>query len=297
MRVTLLHNRSAGSEDHAEHEIEASIRKAGHEIVDVVPHLEELLTTLSKRRPDLIAIAGGDGTVSQAASALAGRQIPLAVLPLGTANNTALSLGLQGSMDDLVAGWARGTRRRLDLATVVLGDELAPFSEAIGWGIFPDVMAETAELPSPDEREDTLERDRHSFRTVIERAKPSPYEIDIDGETIAGEYLLVEIVNIPYVGPQLELSPASDPSDGRFELVLAGESERAALLELAKSGTLASNARLPTRSATHVTVRSAARRYHRDGKRIDLSRGPREYVVTIEPAAIEYVLSGSQGPA
>jgi len=292
MRVTLLHNRSAGSEDHAEHEIEASIRRAGHEIVDVLSKLDELLAALSQRRPDLIVIAGGDGTVSRAACALAGRHVPLAILPLGTANNTAFSLGVRGSMDALVAGWAHGTRRRFDLATVVEGDELAPFSEVVGWGIFPDVIAETEDMSSPDEREETLERDRHLFRASIEQAKPDHYEIEVDGETIAGEYLLVEVVNIPYIGPQLELSPSSNPSDGRFELVLAGESERTTLLELTGSGTIAEGMRLPTRSATHVTVRTAARRYHRDGKLIELSRRPSEWVVTIEAAAVEYLLSG-----
>ena len=268
------------------------MRRAGHEIVDVVSKLDELLVTLSKRRPDLIVIAGGDGTVSRAACALVGRHVPLAILPLGTANNTALSLGLKGSMDALVAGWARGTRRRFDLGTVVEGEELAPFSEAVGWGIFPDVMAETEDMEFPDEREETLARDRRLFRATIERAKADHYEIEVDGETIAGEYLLVEIVNIPYIGPHLEVSPCSNPSDGRFELVLAGESERTALLELTDSGTIAEGVRLPTRSATHVTVRSAARRYHRDGKLIEPSRRPSEWVVTIEPAVVEYLLSG-----
>jgi diacylglycerol kinase (ATP) len=292
MRVTLLHNRSAGSEDHAEHAIEASIRRAGHEIVDVVSKLDELLTTLDERRPDLIVIAGGDGTVSRAACALAGRHLPLAILPLGTANNTALSLGVKGTMDALVAGWARGTHRRFDLATVIEGDDLAPFSEAVGWGVFPDVIAETEEMATPEEREDTLARDRGSFRARIEEAKPDHYEIEVDGVTFAGDYLLVEVVNIPYIGPQLELSPSSNPSDGRIELVLAGEPERAALLELAASGAFAEGAGLPTRRATHVTVRTAARRYHRDGKLIELTRPASEWVVTIEPAVVEYLLSG-----
>jgi diacylglycerol kinase family enzyme len=290
--VTLLHNRSAGSEDHAEHEIKVSMRLAGHEIVDVTSNLDELLAALGERRPELIVIAGGDGTVSRAASALAGRHVPLAILPLGTANNTALTLGVKGSMEALVTGWARGTHRRVDLATVVEGDELAPFSEAVGWGIFPDVMAETADLASPNEREDTLERDRQMFRAKVERAKLDHYEIDVDGETIAGEYLMVEVVNIPYIGPRLELSPSSNPSDGCFELVLAGDAERTALLGLTGSGTIAEGVRLPTRSATHVTVRSTARRYHRDGKLIELSRPASEWIVTIEPAAVEYVLSG-----
>ena len=132
MRVTLLHNKSAGSEDHAEHEIVASMRKAGHEVVDIAGNVDELVATLSKRRPDLVVIAGGDGTVSQASCALAGRNVPLAILPLGTANNTALTLGIEGSVDALVAGWARGTHRRFDLGTVVENDDLVPFSEAVG---------------------------------------------------------------------------------------------------------------------------------------------------------------------
>jgi diacylglycerol kinase (ATP) len=292
MRVTLLHNRSAGSEDHAEDEIEASLRRAGYDVVDVVPDVDELLVKLGKRRPDLVVLAGGDGTVSKAASALAGRKLPLAILPLGTANNTARSLGVQGSVDALVAEWARARHHRFDLATVVEGDDLVPFSEAIGWGIFPDVMVETKDLPTPDEREDVLERDRRLFRATVERAKPDHYEIEVDGKAVAGEFLLVEIVNIPYIGPQLELSPSSNPSDGVLELVLAGESERSALIQLSQSGKLASGARLPTESATHITVRSAARRYHCDGKLTELSGGPREWVVTIEPAAVEYLLSG-----
>jgi diacylglycerol kinase (ATP) len=292
MRVTLLHNRSAGSEDHAEDELEASIRHAGHEIVDIVPKLDELLATLSKRRPDLVVIAGGDGTVSRAASALAGRHIPLAILPLGTANNTALTLGVQGTMDELVAGWAEGKRRCFDLGTIVEGDDLAPFSEAVGWGIFPDVMAETADMESPDEREDTLDRDRRAFQAAIERAKPAHYEIEVDGEKITGDYLLVEIVNVPYIGPQLEISPSSNPSDGVFELVLAGEADRAALLELASSGTLAKGVRLPTRKATHVVVRAVAERYHLDGKLIKLAGRASEWGVTVDPGAVEYVLSG-----
>ena len=64
------------------------------------------------------------------------------------------------------------------------------------------------------------------------------------------------------------------------------------LLELTGSGTLAKGVRLPTRSATHVTVRTAARRYHRNGKLIELSRRPSEWVVTIDPAAVEYLLCG-----
>ena len=54
---------------------------------------------------DLVVAAGGDGTVATAARVLAGRKIPLAILPLGTANNIARSLNSDGPLDTLVASW------------------------------------------------------------------------------------------------------------------------------------------------------------------------------------------------
>jgi diacylglycerol kinase (ATP) len=295
MRIALLHNKSAGSENHAADEIEESVRRAGHDVVIVAHERQELLQALSERTCDLVVIAGGDGTVSRAASALAGRHVTLAILPLGTANNTAKALGIRGNVEQLIADWAEATARDYDLATIhVDGGTLTPFSEAVGWGAFPDLMARTERMSSPDQRESTLERDRKLFREEIERAKPRAYAIEADGALVTGEFLLVEIVNIPFIGPQLELSPDSDPADGRFELVLAGELERTALVELACGGKLVSDVRLPTRRVKHVIVRSDDRHFHRDGSLIELAQRPSECSVTVEPAAVRY-LCGAVG--
>jgi diacylglycerol kinase family enzyme len=290
MRVTLLHNKSAGSENHARSDLKGSIRRGGHTLVDAVSDLRELLASLAEQPCDLVVVAGGDGTVSRVACALADRHLPLAILPLGTANNTAKSLGIGGDIDALVAGWAKGAYRTLDLGTINEGGRLSAFSEAVGWGIFPKVMKRTEALIEPGLPEHTLERDRSVFTSVIERAKPHAYEVEADGERIDGDYLLVELVNISHIGPQLQVSPRSDPSDGKLELVLASEDDREALLEIAARGRTASEVGLAARAVEAVMVRSETRCFHLDGKVVEASHKPNISTLAVKPASVTYLL-------
>jgi YegS/Rv2252/BmrU family lipid kinase len=56
--------------------------------------LPEVFRTALALGPDLIVVGGGDGTLKEAAGQLVHRDIALGVLPLGTTNNFARSLGL-----------------------------------------------------------------------------------------------------------------------------------------------------------------------------------------------------------
>jgi diacylglycerol kinase family enzyme len=295
MQVTLLHNKTAGSENHAAEELEASFRQAGHEVLDTVSTHEELPALLRVRPPELIVIAGGDGTVSRASCALAGCAVPLAVLPLGTANNTALTLGAHGDMNELVRGWSSGRVVPFDLATLAGVEPSTRFSEAVGWGVFPSVIARARQLSEPDEPAHTLERDRQLFHTTIKDFRPHAYELYVDGTRVAGEFLAVEIMNIPLLGPRLALSPASDPGDGLLELVVAAPSERGALLELASSGRLGSGAPLRTLRGKHITVRTEAPAFHRDGSLVPHAPAGAEFTVAVEPASVRYLVRPGSG--
>lgn len=295
MRVTLLHNKSAGSENHAAEDLEASVRQAGHEVLDTVSTHEHLLSSIRARRPELIAIAGGDGTVSRAACALAGYPVPLAVFPLGTANNTALTLGVRGHADDLAQRWSSGSVLPFDLATVCEGDTRARFSEAVGWGIFPSVIARTKRMSCPDEPRRTIERDRRVFEAVIQSSEPRAYGIEVDGASVVGEFLLVEVMNIPLLGPRLAVSPESDPSDGMLELVVADSSERAALLELAATGRIPTNGRLRTLRGKHITVRTQGAAFHRDGSLVEHSADAAEFSFGVSPASVRYLVESNDG--
>jgi len=63
----------------------------------------------------LVFAAGGDGTVRACAEALAGTGVPLAIVPLGTANLTARALGVPGRSGGAIETGFGGRDRRIDL--------------------------------------------------------------------------------------------------------------------------------------------------------------------------------------
>jgi diacylglycerol kinase family enzyme len=64
----------------------------------------------------MVVAAGGDGTVRACAQALAGTQVPLAIVPLGTANLAARALGIPPGIGGSLATAFGGHERRIDLA-------------------------------------------------------------------------------------------------------------------------------------------------------------------------------------
>ena len=71
----------------------------------------------------MVVAAGGDGTVRACAHALAGTQVPLAIVPSGTANLAARALGVPTRIAGALAAGFGGHERRIDLAAAETGDE------------------------------------------------------------------------------------------------------------------------------------------------------------------------------
>lgn len=67
---------------------------------------------------DLVAVGGGDGTLNAAALGVIERRLPLAILPMGTANDLARTLGIPVDLDSAARIIATGRTRRIDLGLV-----------------------------------------------------------------------------------------------------------------------------------------------------------------------------------
>lgn len=285
MHVILMHNPSAGSEDHRARDLVREIEREGHEVVAHVTDGEGLAQAL--RSPcQLVAVAGGDGTVGRAAEALAGTGVPFTILALGTANNLARTLGLDGPVEARVAAWATDTVRDFDAATANQGGVDRLFLEAIGFGVFPKLVLEADGAPAPDEPEEKLLRDLALFRDQVARSPLARYEITADDVDLSGEYLMVELMNIPFLGPRVALAPGATPGDGRLDLVVVREAEREGLvraIDRRRDGDDAAIA-LPVRQVTRAVIAGDWQWQHHDGDLRNDRRSP--LAARVNPAAL-----------
>jgi diacylglycerol kinase family enzyme len=71
--------------------------------------------TIAERGDPLVIVGGGDGTIGAAASALAGTETRLGILPLGTLNHFARDLGVPSDLDEAARLVATGSDRRVDV--------------------------------------------------------------------------------------------------------------------------------------------------------------------------------------
>ena len=258
--------------------LRSAVEGAGHHLVGVFePDIE--LEAVVARSPEVVVAAGGDGMVWRAASAVYGRDIALAILPVGTANNVATSLGISGSLDALAAGWHSAERRSIDLGVARGSRGESRFLEGVGAGLVARAIAGLSlglgapPAADPDAR---MAAAVGHYRELLAELHPAPAALKVDGEPIDGEFLLVEVLNIRAVGPNLVLAPDADPSDGLLEVVLAREEHRAALdryLRRRGEGRAADRLELPTRRARTVEVEGWRQMHIDDEVRLGSSMG------------------------
>jgi diacylglycerol kinase (ATP) len=230
VRVTLIHNPGAGKHGKAELDrLLDLVRDAGHAVRYQSAKDDDWVKALDEPA-DLVAVAGGDGTVSRVAKRLVGRGIPLAPLPAGTANNISTTLGLVGRpLEELVRGWKGARRMKLDIGVAQGPWGRRYFVEGFGVGLFAHTVPLVDSSPELEKIKAPKDKVVFALQKLKNRLDHSPVvslEATLDGEDVSGDYVMFEALNIPYVGPNLFLAPDSKPGDGQFDLVMVGEAER-----------------------------------------------------------------------
>lgn len=226
MRTLLLHNPTAGGAHPSADELMSQLKAAG--LSPKYHSSKNDYKAVLGKRWDLVIVAGGDGTVAKVARRLRNRDIPLAILPIGTANNIARAMGLNGDVDALIArlGTARPVRLDVGVARGPWGKRR--FLEAVGFGTIAKAIAHSGPRPPKALR---IDMGREELQKYFEEARAERFEVEVDGETFAGEFLLVEIMNLGRTGPALPISIAASPGDGLLDVVFVFKNDRAPMLE------------------------------------------------------------------
>lgn len=229
--VKLFHNPRAGSEEHQKDELIALIEKTGHQCR--YSSTQSIFSKTFEEDLDFIIVAGGDGTVREITKELLDRNVldktfPMALLPLGTANNIAKTLGLENSTEDIIGSWKNARVKKYDVGRIYNIKEAPFFLESFGYGIFPYLMQEikNADEHQVDTPEKKLRTALEQLHKIILAYEPKHCKLEVDGKDYSGNFILAEVMNTKSIGPNLFLSPNADPGDGEFEVVTVSEDDK-----------------------------------------------------------------------
>jgi diacylglycerol kinase (ATP) len=235
VRILIVHNPKAGSEEHEGDDFIRALKKAGHKAT-YQSSKKKGITKALKKKIDLVLVAGGDGTVSKVARRLVATEseVPLAVLPLGTANNFARSLGFCFSQKELIGQLDDGKCDTIDVGLARGPWGKRYFFEGAGAGLFADYMR----APKRDRKTDESKSKAEVMRTHVKELhrrlqiyRAGDWQIEVDGSDLSGHYLLWHAMNIRSVGPVLTLAADAKTNDGTFDFVGAREEDRASLVD------------------------------------------------------------------
>ena len=235
MKVTLIHNPDAGDDTQPSgDQIVRLIRKAGHK-AKYFSSKDKKWKKALKKPCDIVAVAGGDGTVGRVGRRLIDSRTPIAVLPMGTANNIANTIGVTGrTFQNLIEGWnaARCVNFDAGVAKGPWGSRY--FIEGFGVGLFAETMfkIENGQHPHVSRSEDPEEEISAALEVLKKQLSSYPSKdltVRLDGQDLSGDYYMLEAMNIRYIGPNLDLVPRAQTNDGLLDVVFVPKGDQAKL--------------------------------------------------------------------
>lgn len=228
--ITLLHNPTAGSEDHTKEELVSLLEENGFECN--YSSTKKNWKNIDEK-VDFIVAAGGDGTIRKLTTQLLDRKLsektwPIALLPLGTANNIAQTLEVHGSTEEIIQSWHDSDIKAFDVGKIYNLPGFDFFLESLGFGIFPYLIKKMKKLEKKESQtpEQEIQTALETLHEIIFSYEPKQCYLTVDDVDHSGKFLMAEVMNTKLIGPNLFLSPHGDPGDGEFEVVLIPESDK-----------------------------------------------------------------------
>lgn len=236
----------AGAVDNLQALLRARLPQAEIEMLQDPAKATERATAARYNGREIIAVAGGDGTINAVAQAVVNSPVRLAVLPFGTFNHFARDLGIPLDLSAAAEVLASGATRRVDVGSI--NDRF--FVNNASLGLYPRLV-------------ELREHQRHALAKpvrlllalleLVRRGNPIPIEIDGGAKLARGPVWLVFVGNNAYDLDIFHTRHRRRLDGGKLDMVVVGAGPRLGLSRLTLQ---ALRARVPE----HDLVRAALER-------------------------------------
>ncbi len=224
-RVKLIFNPASGA-----------AKKASLQLMDIIKELqawnfvpEPFLTDLKTDYAGLVSdaveqgirmfvVCGGDGTVSAVARAMLGTNTVIGIIPTGTQNNVALSLGIPSDIRSAIALLRTGKSMKTDIGMVTCGNNTIPFLEICSVGLFSALFQSGDEIQHGD-----ITR-IGDFLTTLTTSNPSKINLLLDNKhEIQDVGHVVLVSNMPYIGRHYRVGADDAYADGLLDVMFCAD--------------------------------------------------------------------------
>jgi diacylglycerol kinase (ATP) len=171
-----------------------------------------------------LIVAGGDGTMQLVAQGIAGTPCALGIIPLGTGNDLAGTLGVPPAIEPAVARALAGETRAIDLVRIGGTAALAIGYAGVGFdgevtGFANRVKRLRGPLVYP-----------YAVLHTLATFEPPGMRVEHDHGTLAGRAMFVVAANLPRFGGGMRIAPDARIDDGLLDLVFVRAVSRPVLL-------------------------------------------------------------------
>lgn len=232
---------------------------AGWEVTRVLTtcsgEAEELAARAAGEGHDAVFACGGDGTLSQVLEGLIGTGVPAGLIPAGTGNDFARTIGLSRDPATAAGQALTGTDTEIDLLDVDGGETWSLNIVGVGFdAMVAKRINRRARL--------TAGRTAYLIAVLQELFKLQPFEarIKVGAHEWEGRALVIAIANAQSYGAGMRIAPSADITDGLLDVVLVEQMGRLAFMwsfGQVFRGTHANHPKVSMWQGTEVTVETA----------------------------------------
>jgi diacylglycerol kinase (ATP) len=261
--------------------VEHEVRVAGS-----AAEMESVSRDAGEQGAEVVAVLGGDGTISCAANGVLGTGAALAVLPAGTGDDIARALDA-GSFPAAVRLLANPTMVPIDVVRVRAGEVDRCFVNIAGAG-FDSEVTETANAMSL--RLGGTGTYVAALVTTLSRFTPARYDLTVDGEPLSVDAMLVVVGSGISYGGGMQVLPGAVMNDGMLDVCIVEALSKGAFLRAFPkvfTGRHTTHPKVRMLRARAVTVEAnRGVQVYADGERI----GPLPAAFEVVPAALPVVV-------